>query len=88
MPTICAIILFLAVWFGSGFIAAGYSFAYFQRTYGSLRKRYFNFDQKNSVADIPLGIGAFIALIFTPRYRSKGWLNPWGKKAKQEAGLI
>lgn len=88
MTTFYVIILFLVVWFGCGLIAAGFSFAHFQRSYQTLRKRDFYHDQKNSVADIPLGIGALVGLMFSPQYRSKGWLNPWGKKAKQEAGLI
>ena len=90
MISICAVILvilFLVVWFGCGLIAAGYSFAHFQRSYPMLRKQDFYHDQKNSVADILLGIGALVGLMFSPRYRSKGWLNPWGKKAKQEVDL-
>lgn len=88
MITICAIVLFLVVWFGSGFIAAGCTFAYFQRKYSMLRKSNFNSDQLHCIVGVLFGVGALVGTMLSPRYRSKGWLNPWGKKAKQEAGLI
>ena len=88
MYTILVILTLLLFWLACGFIAAGYYFAYFQRKYPDIREFVFNQDQRSAWVTVFCGVGSILDLITRSRFRSHGWLNPWGKKAKQEAGLI
>ena len=77
---------FIVFWFLCGFVASGFIFAYFQREFTFIRKDKFEIDQNNAI--VCLLFGAIALLISYTGYRSHGWLNPWGKKAKIEAGIL
>ncbi len=81
------IILGLIAWFGCGFIAAGYHLASYVRGVPMLAKYGFKgYQQYFLCVTIPCGLASlFVNAIF---YSGYGWLNPWGKKAKQEAGIV
>lgn len=85
------LILFIAflvlLWFACGFIAMGYTFAYFQRKYPITRKEQFNDDVKVSANDLLFGPISFFGF-FKIKHYGYGWLNPFSKKARKEAGLL
>lgn len=85
IPMVPMLLLF---WFTCGFIATCGGFAYFQREYSLLRRSMFHSDRR--VAFLGLLCGPFGLIVFFGMFRGfmHGFLNPWGKKAKQEAGLI
>jgi hypothetical protein len=73
-------------WLGCGFIGAGFWFAYLQRKYQVLRSDDFYSDREAAI----LGVffGPFVTICSLLMYSAYGWLWPWGKKAKIEAGII
>lgn len=75
------------VWLVCGFVASGLFFAFFQRKFPALRADQFELDKRESVIVILFGISSLIYYI-PKSNRKHGWLNPFGKKAKIEAGLI
>lgn len=87
MYIVLGIVLFVLLWFSFGILAAGYTFAYFQRKYQDKRKRDFFLDKKLVTTDLLMGPVSLLSFLSVRRY-GYGWLNPWGKKAKKEAGLI
>ena len=87
MVVFCALVFIVLLWFACGFVAAGYTFAYFQRKYPVNRREHFEHDKKIATSDLLLGPVSFFEF-FRVRHYGYGWLNPWGKKARKEAGLI
>ena len=77
---------FVLIWLLCGFIASGFTFAYFQRKYAIVRQSQFVSDQMFSLVCYVFGPVALFVDYFG--YSSYGWLNPWGKKAKIEAGVV
>lgn len=72
-----------------GLISCGYSFAFSQRAFPSLRKTSFERDKKFAQTDFLGGpIALVITLLCKDTLMAEGWLLPWSKKAKREAGLL
>lgn len=79
------IICIICIWLACGIISTGMSFAYFQRNYPTIRREEFNVDIERVWPDIIWGTIGLAATIMTFEY--KGWLWPWSKRARVEAGL-
>jgi hypothetical protein len=87
-------LLFSLVWFGLGFIGAGYMFAYFTKihTKGMLQLNkqtgleWYKKDCENFVTDIFMGFIHFL-VVLTCNYDSEGWMFPWSKKTKEYLGI-
>lgn len=78
--------LFAIFWFVCMIYSFGETFAFFQRNFPCIRKEKFNQDIQTSWFFCLFGpINMLIMRILT--YPTQGWLWPWSKKAKQEAGL-
>lgn len=80
------IFIIFCVWVFCGLFACGFTFAYFQRKYPSLRKRDFISDQNFSTMFL---IGGPVGLItaLNSGNVSYGWLWPWSGKARKESGM-
>lgn len=81
------IILFLILWIVCGVIACGLCFASDQRRYETMiRVAFFREDQ--FVAAQALVLGPVCLLFGISDVAYKGWLWPWGAKAREEVGII
>lgn len=80
------IAIFTVGWIGAGLVASGFGFAFFQRSYPTLRKEHFHIDRRQQVT---LGVvcGPMALLVNVAGLSCHGWLWPWSEKAKREAGL-
>jgi hypothetical protein len=81
-------ILLVVTWFACGVVDAGFTFAYFQRHYPSLRAALFQRNQWTAATSIFGGPCALLAscAVSYPAF-SYGWLWPWSAKARAEAGI-
>ncbi len=88
-------LLFFVIWFGLGFIRAGYMFAFWTkkhtRTMLMLNEKvgrdWYKADCKRFFVDILAGAGWFFVVLTTKEYRSYGWMFPWSKKTKEYLGI-
>lgn len=81
-------IAFAVFWFASMIWSFGETFAYYQRTYPNSRKKFYKKNIAFAWATAILGPMNIIILRGTSKNKMQGWLWPWSKKAKQEAGLL
>lgn len=80
-------IAFAAVWLTLGVLAAGWTFAFFQRKYQHYSNEdWFYEDRRFATAAMFLGPFALLATLIVCGTRY-GWLWPYSAKAKEEAGL-
>lgn len=77
----------VAFWLLCGVIAAGHDFATFQRRYPNLRKHDFEKDKSGAVTALVFG-PISLSVGFFMHGTVNGWLWPWSKKAKREAGIV
>jgi nitric oxide reductase large subunit len=83
-------LLSVVSWVLTGFLASGFFFATVQRGFEFLRKRDFQVDQIKAAFLILFGPISLFALVLVLLATStfNGWLNPFGNKAKREAGIV
>ena len=70
------IILGLVIWFGYGFVAAGWYFAYFQGEYPTLAERDRSTDSQGATIALVFGVAALFSASFMKVYRY-GWKKWW-----------
>lgn len=80
------LVLLGVFWIACGIWGAGLVFAYFQREYKLIRYRSFYDNQKDAILALMLG-PIVLVVLYSLRFTTNGWLWPWSKKAKQEAGI-
>lgn len=82
-------IAFSLAWLAVGALAAGYYFAHMQRYwrgFGVSGKHRFEDDKEGALVTLVAGPIALLELQ-KRGYTEHGWLWPWSKKARREAGL-
>jgi hypothetical protein len=88
-------LLFFVIWFGLGFIGAGYMFSFWTNKFTSvmlmLNKEkaleMYADDRKSFFIDCMFGAIGLILVLFEKEHRSYGWMFPWSKKTKEYLGI-
>lgn len=73
--TVSIWILIILIWLLFGFIASGFTYAYFQRKYTLLRDSNRKLDFELAISDIPHGLISLLVIYKLKQYKY-GWLFP------------
>ena len=80
--------ILVVLWFSCGVWAAGKNFAYWQRGWPDTRKVRYAADRSRFILCTGFGVFSVIDIFFSSRIdHPYGWLWPWSKEAKSEAGF-
>jgi Mn2+/Fe2+ NRAMP family transporter len=77
---------FITIWTCCGVASSGFYFANMQRKYQTFRKENYHEDKQAAFFTLILGIIGLLTDVLGGRL-ARGWLWPWGKKARLEAGI-